>query len=207
MAETKTKPRTYAQRLADSIASMPNPVKDTKAYSYKYETLDQVLGIVQPALNANGLTVMQGMYCMGESFCLRTYVLDGEDGLEHMLDLRPVAFGTDPQKNGSAETYARRYALKTAFGLCGEDDDGAAASAPRPAKAGKEPSKAKTAPQKAPDALAAAKKRMWAAMKEWGAQNGRTPEQVLEGVRKRPDWAETADFFNGVADEFEGAVA
>ena len=34
---------------------------------------------------------------------------------------------------GSAMTYARRYSLQTAFGLDAEDDDGNAASAPKPA--------------------------------------------------------------------------
>lgn len=41
---------------------------------------------------------------------------------------------SDAQGYGSALTYARRYALQTAFGLSTEDDDGNAASKPKPAE-------------------------------------------------------------------------
>ena len=57
--------------------------------------------------------------------------------------------------------------------------------------------------QGADNALQAAKKRMWAAIQRCAELWGRTPEDVLEGVRKRPDWAETAEFFDAVAAEFE----
>lgn len=204
--------KTFPQRFAAAIGSMPNPVKDTKAYQYRYETLPQVLGIVQPALNAQGLYVQQGIRHDAESgfWYLSTIVVDTEDGTAHEMDARPVVFGDDQQRNGSFETYARRYALKTVFGLCGEDeDDDGARTSPKPAqgakasKTGKEPTKAKKAPHSAPDGLAAAKQRAWAAMKAWGEYHGETAEQVFAGIRKRPDWAETAEFFLGVADELE----
>lgn len=190
--------KTFAARLSEAMASMPNPRKDTKAYNYKYETLDQVLSIVQPALMEQGLFVQQGVVRRdaGE-WALTTTIIDTSDGNVQLIDTRPLSFGDDQQRNGSYETYARRYALKTVFGLCGEDDDGAATT----------PSKGRKAPQKAPDGLTAAKQRAWAAMKAWGELNGRTGEQVLEGVKKRPDYAETEEFFNGIADEFEGAVS
>lgn len=196
MAETSKKP-TFAARLAEAMASMPNPRKDTKAYNYKYETLDQVLSIVQPALMAEGLFAVQGVIDRGDGFVLVTKVFDSQSDETFVADTRPLMFGDDQQRNGSYETYARRYALKTVFGLCGEDDDGAATT----------PSKGRKAPQKAPDGLTAAKQRAWAAMKAWGDKNGRTGEQVLAGVKKRPDYAETEEFFNGIADEFEGAVS
>lgn len=115
-------------RLGAAMAEMPNPVKDTKAYNYKYETLDQVLGIIQPALMSHGLFAQQGIDGEEGEYCLSTAVCDTEGGERLTLDRRPVVFTGDPQKDGSSETYARRYALKTVFGLCGEDDDGAAAS-------------------------------------------------------------------------------
>lgn len=149
MSETTKKP-TFAARLADAVASMPNPVKDTKAYNYKYETLDQVLAIVQPALKEHGLYVQQGMcHDTAMGWYLRTVIYDTTDAKPYPVDIRPVQFGPDQQKNGSYETYARRYALKTVFGLCGEDDDGAATAA-KPAKTGKVPQQTETAPQNAP---------------------------------------------------------
>ena len=122
----------FGKRLLAAMSEMPNPVKDSKAYNYRYEQLDQVLGIVQPALMAHGLFVMQGMECSEGGYELRTYICDAEgDTLRIPMDSRPVKLTGDSQKDGSAETYARRYALKTVFGLCGEDDDGQANSKPR----------------------------------------------------------------------------
>lgn len=122
----------FGKRLLAAMSEMPNPVKDSKAYNYRYEQLDQVLGIVQPALMAHGLFVTQGMERSEGGYELRTYICDAEgDTLRITMDSRPVKITGDSQKDGSAETYARRYALKTVFGLCGEDDDGQANSKPR----------------------------------------------------------------------------
>lgn len=122
----------FGKRLLAAMSEMPNPVKDSKAYNYRYEQLDQVLDIVQPALMAHGLFVMQGMECSEGGYELRTYICDAEgDTLRIPMDARHVKLTGDSQKDGSAETYARRYALKTVFGLCGEDDDGQANSKPR----------------------------------------------------------------------------
>lgn len=122
----------FGKRLLAAMSEMPNPVKDSKAYNYRYEQLDQVLGIVQPALMAHGMFVTQGMECSEGGYELRTYICDAEGNtLRIPMDSRPVKLTGDSQKDGSAETYARRYALKTVFGLCGEDDDGQANSKPR----------------------------------------------------------------------------
>ena len=51
--------------------------------------------------------------------------------------------------------------------------------------------------------IRAAKGRMWSAIKRWAELHGRIPEEVLEGVKKRPDWVDTAEFFNSTAQEFE----
>ena len=186
------------------MAAMPNPVKDTKAYNYRYETLDQVLGIVQPPLMERGMFARQCSTLHEDGqFILYTYIVDTVDDVAHCMDMRPLKYGDDQQRNGSFETYARRYALKTVFGLCGEDDDGAATSE-KPAKTGNQVRNGKKAPQTAPDGLVEAKQRMWAAIKSWAERHGRTPDDVLQGVRKRPDWAETSEFFAGVAAEFEG---
>ena len=138
--------KTFARRLADSMAAMPNPVKDTKAYNYKYETLDQVLSIVQPALMKNDLLVTQGV-TRSESgvWYLVTTLHDLTDDTSRTIDARPLDFGPDQQKNGSYETYARRYALKTCFGLCGEDDDGA-----RTVRTGTDKGKVEKGPQNGP---------------------------------------------------------
>ena len=76
------------------------------------------------------------------SYALETVVFDERE--EIVLDTRPMHDYPSAQDTGSWETYMRRYALRSAFGLAGEDDDGAAASAHRAAQqtpAPKRPSK------------------------------------------------------------------
>ncbi len=56
-------------------------------------------------------------------------------------------------------------------------------------------------------AIQEAKKRLWAVLSRWAELHGREPMEVLKGVQKRPEWAETVEFFDSVADEFEGDMA
>ena len=126
----------FHARLVAAMAEMSNPVKEATAstgkFSYKYETLDQVLGTIRPALLAHGIGLTQGS-CWSEErhgYVLRTEVFDAYDQQAgRVLDERQMldaSSGANAQTLGSWETYMRRYALRTAFGLCGEDDDGAA---------------------------------------------------------------------------------
>lgn len=139
--------RSIRQRLIDAMAAMENPKKsktaDTGKFKYNYESLDQVLECVRPHLTANGLGLAQSQQWMGEErgYVLVTSVFDAGESM--VLDERPMRQFTDAQATGSWETYMRRYALRCAFGLAGEDDDGAATKGatrapkrqPRPKKA------------------------------------------------------------------------
>lgn len=130
MAEAKKDDRSFNKRLMDAMAEMENPTKsktaDTGKIKYKYETLDQVLAVVRPALTKNGLAFTQSQRFDSSTggFVLDTIVFD--DGESRTMDSRPMPARSDAQQAGSWETYMRRYALRTAFGLTGEDDDGAA---------------------------------------------------------------------------------
>jgi len=116
---------TIRGRFIAACKQMKNPTKDTNAYKYKYATLDQVVGIVKPALFAQDLALMQRVeHIEGDFYLLRTGICDEHEILD--LDERPIVFCGDAQKDGSLETYYRRYSLMTVFGLAGEDDDGAA---------------------------------------------------------------------------------
>ena len=128
MTEKKDERGFYA-RLIDAMKEMENPIKEKQAYKYKYETLEQLLGIIRPALAKNGLmlTQRQNRITVVDDDCwfLQTVVFD-ETGKEEIMDTRYMPIANDAQAQGSWETYLRRYALRTAFGLTGEDDDGAA---------------------------------------------------------------------------------
>ncbi len=120
----------FNERLLEAMQEMVNPTKASVAtvqmkgggkYTYKYETLDQVLAIVRPALMRNGFGLTQ--YVKDGFLC--TAVFDVSE--IRIMDERQVPNTSDPQAFGSWETYMRRYSLRSVFGLCGEDDDGAAA--------------------------------------------------------------------------------
>lgn len=152
-------------RLIEAMAEMANPAKSNKAtvptksgktYTYNYESLDQVLAAIRPPLMAHGIGLTQPMDWNEVTGCwvLRTVVFDAEERLE--LDVRPVYPTADAQTSGSFETYMRRYALRSAFGLCGEDDDGQVATNMARSKAARATAPAQqkapaTAPHSGPD--------------------------------------------------------
>ena len=128
MPEKKTEEkdeRGFYARLIDAMKEMENPTKSKQAYKYKYETLEQVLGVIRPSLAKNGLMLTQCQKDIDERQILETYVFDA-NGEKLLMDSRPIPTCDDAQKQGSWETYLRRYSLRTAFGLTGEDDDGEA---------------------------------------------------------------------------------
>lgn len=121
--------KTVWEALAAAMDQMDNPVKSKAvqagARRYNYEVLADVLDIVKPALHANSLCLKQGVSMEDGQTVMRTGVGYGDQVF--ILDTLPITIPADPQAAGSAITYARRYGLKTAFGLAGVDDDGEAA--------------------------------------------------------------------------------
>ena len=121
--------KTVWEALAAAMDMMDNPVKSKAvqagARRYNYEVLADVLDIVKPALHANGLCLKQGVSMEEGQTVMQTGVGYGET--VYVLDTLPITIPADPQAAGSAITYARRYGLKTSFGLAGVDDDGEAA--------------------------------------------------------------------------------
>lgn len=99
-------------------------------FKNKYADLGSVWDAVKPALQANGLAVIQ-LSRIHESGApvLITRIIHTSG--EHIEGEYPLVCKdpTDPQKLGSATTYARRYALAAALGVIQEDDDGQAAAA------------------------------------------------------------------------------
>lgn len=142
MPEKKTEDQlTLRGKLVKAMGAMENPTKSKTAevptknggrYSYNYESLDQVLEAIRPALKDNGIGLSQGLKYFDESngYVLETAVFDENEAM--ILDVRPMRFYDRAQEVGSWETYMRRYALRAAFGLTGEDDDGEAASNAKP---------------------------------------------------------------------------
>ena len=114
-----------AQKATESIKkAASNP-----AFRSTYADLAHVVEGVIPALNANGVGVMQFPGFDGQMVSLTTTLLhESGASVTATLHLRPSK--TDPKGVGSAITYGRRYALLAMTGAAPEDDDGNAASGP-----------------------------------------------------------------------------
>lgn len=127
----------------------------------KYATLDAVLSAVLPVLHKHGLALTQSIATpdyneAGQltAFTITTTLIHAESG-ESISSTLPMPLAkSDPQGAGGAVTYARRYSLQLALGVCAEeDDDGNHASIParKAAASPAKPSKPASASSGAPE--------------------------------------------------------
>lgn len=103
----------------------------------KYANLPSVVLAASPILARHGLAVTQFPDFDGEVDLLTTRLMH-TSGQWLESSMRLYMAKATPQDQGSAITYARRYAYSAAIGIVTEeDDDGHAASQPRPSTAAK----------------------------------------------------------------------
>lgn len=127
----KTLPQAFvaAQKaFAPALKTSSNP-----HFKSRYADLAACVEAVMDSLNANGIALIQKTHPCDDGVVVETIFLheSGEEmsgGVLHVPADRMSAQGY-----GSALTYARRYSLMAATGIAPEDDDGNAASKPRPA--------------------------------------------------------------------------
>lgn len=107
------------------------PTKNGGSYSYDYADLGDIRESVVPTLTQYGLAVTQAPSIYGDHPALTTTLMHSSGQWiesEMLLHIEK----TDAQGQGSAITYARRYALSAILGLVTEsDDDGGAATSGR----------------------------------------------------------------------------
>lgn len=103
--------------------------KDAKNpfYGNKYATLSGIIKAVKPALNLHKLSIIQ---LPVEGYKLETILLhESGEFISEVYDMKPTK--QEPQMQGSAITYQRRYALGAILNLdIDDDDDGNQASQP-----------------------------------------------------------------------------
>ena len=127
----KTAEKVIWNALADAQRNMEQPVLDSVGRTgrggertYKYASLASVRKAVFPPCNELGIFITQ--HFDGDN----TLITEAHLGDQSVvLDKRKVTIVGRAQEDGSNETYAKRYALCSVFGLAGvEDDDGEAAT-------------------------------------------------------------------------------
>jgi len=119
-----------APALVKAQSEMSNAVKDSKNPFFKsaYADLNSVREACIPALNANGITVLQPtIYVDGKPF-VQTLLLHTSG--EYIASVTEIISdkANNAQSHGSGVTYARRYGLQSMCNIGSEDDDGNAAS-------------------------------------------------------------------------------
>lgn len=152
------------------------------AREYKYASLAAILDVIEPQLIDQGCMVTQYM----DDGAVVTKVFDADDEL--VMDRRKVKITLNSQEDGSAETYAKRYALASVFGLAAvEDDDGASVPIEKPV-------------------TNETKQRLWAAIKRAAEASGGNPNEILANIQQRPEYRDTDEYMASVASEFEAGL-
>jgi len=117
--------------MAKAFPEIEGALKDSvnPHFKSKYADLTSITMAVKPALAKYGLSYIQKSHIADGGVCVETVILHSSgDSLSCGMFYAP-ATKQDAQGYGSAFTYARRYSLSAAFGVCPEDDDGNAAVA------------------------------------------------------------------------------
>lgn len=120
---------TIMPALIKARASFKAAVKDAKNPHFKsaYASLDSVVDAITEALLAQGIFQTQPTAVEAGVTILHTrFIHSSGQWIGSTYPVHPVK--RDPQGEGSALTYARRYALMSLAGIAPEDDDGNAAT-------------------------------------------------------------------------------
>jgi hypothetical protein len=117
-----------AMALAFAEIEAATKSADNPFFKSKYADLPAIIGTVKPALVRHRLFFTQNCHPSPDGVIVETVLHHAGGESMSFGQLFVPANKRDPQGFGSAQTYARRYALQTAFGVPVEDDDGNAAA-------------------------------------------------------------------------------
>jgi len=122
-------------KLTYAVKDSANPF-----FKSKYADLESVWDACRSLLAENGLAVMQfpGLYSELDKSMSLTTILTHISGEWISQEMSVPVTKADAQGAGSAITYMRRYALAAVVGVVQADDDGNAASSPKPVVKAKE---------------------------------------------------------------------
>ena len=153
MTETKIAPKTAAKKgktlaeaLAQFQADLPQVDLDSlnPHFKSKFASLSNITKKVLPELSKHGFSYSVGSFVDNGLLVVDAHLIH-ESGESRSFQF-PIT-ETQPQKIGSAITYAKRYAIQALTGVVAdEDDDGNAASQQPPAALSKAKERASQAP-------------------------------------------------------------
>lgn len=101
-------------------------------FKNKYADLNDVLSAVVPALNNNGIVLLQPLVNIdGKNFVKTVLMHESGETFESLAEIF-CSKPNDAQAYGSGISYARRYSLSSICGIGSEDDDAQKAVAAKP---------------------------------------------------------------------------
>ena len=131
-----------ALALSKAQGELEGAAKDSENpfFKSKYADLESVWDACRDLLASNGLAVAQfpGTYSDLDKSMSLTTILTHASGEWINQEMSVPVTKPDAQGAGSALTYMRRYALAAVVGVVQADDDGNAASSPKPVVKAKE---------------------------------------------------------------------
>jgi len=98
--------------------------RTNREYTFRYAPLDAILDTVRPTLSEYGLSVWQAPVPASRGIGIITQVSHSSGQWKRSLYIMEGA-KDGPKDQGSLISYALRYALSPALGICGEEDDDA----------------------------------------------------------------------------------
>jgi hypothetical protein len=202
------KHKNIAAALAAAQSQMGKALKDVNNphFRSKYADLANVTGACMPALNSNGIAVIQPFHDDETGRYVRTVLIHGDSGESLECRVPLIVAKNDMQGFGSAATYARRYGLMAMAGIAPEDDDGNAAAAAPPPASEAAPRKASKPADADQDAIANASEYMAEAdsldelRRRWGALPANVkaaPAVIAAKDARKADIEKPADDLDG----------
>lgn len=183
---------------------------------YKYRSCEDILEAVKPLLLEQGLqlTITDEPVEVGGRIYIKATatVTDGSETAAvsgYAREAETKKGMDESQITGTASSYARKYALNGLFLIDDtKDADATNDHGKGQQQARKAPPRAKAKPKpQQQDPLKPAKARLWHALQNYAAAHGGIADQLLEGVRSRPDARmDDPEWLEDVASEFEAAA-
>lgn len=110
------------QAVSEIQANPPALIKDGRGQYGSYLTLGNLFDAIIPMLAERDVTLVQVVSQVDGAPALTTNLIDSE-GTAIGGTMLLMSEALSPQKQGSAITYARRYALCAILGIVPDDDD------------------------------------------------------------------------------------
>lgn len=178
------------EALVDIQAKLKSP-KDQSAGRYMYRNIEDINKAVKPLAAAHGCAVVYTDRFEGGACVSTCRLTDGSESIEaqgfSIVNTEPRGCSIE-QSCGSSSSYARKYAAQGLFALDSSEDD-----------------PDRTEPKK--DCLESAKAEARSWLRRYAELTGSDPRELGEGVLKRPDYEDTAEFWERVAMEFKNEVS